>query len=156
MQSKGIIKWLAALLALACVFQLSFTFVTRSVERKAAEQENPTAYLDAKWDEVVYNLGVVKYTYADCKNRELNLGLDLKGGMNVMLEIKATDVIRTNAENKGIVMSDPALYERMDAALKAASVEENASAVVDAFIAAYGEGVCSIFGMVTEDTAALA
>ena len=107
MQSKGIIKWLAALLALACVFQLSFTFVTRSVERKAAEQENPTAYLDAKWDEVVYNLGVVKYTYADCKNRELNLGLDLKGGMNVMLEIKATDVIRTNAENKGIVMSDP-------------------------------------------------
>ena len=115
MQSKGIIKWLAALLALACVFQLSFTFVTRSVERKAAEQENPTAYLDAKWDEVVYNLGVVKYTYADCKNRELNLGLDLKGGMNVMLEIKATDVIRTNAENKGIVMADPALYERMDA-----------------------------------------
>ncbi|MBQ2959046.1 MAG: protein translocase subunit SecDF [Alistipes sp.] len=156
MQSKGIIKWLAALLALACVFQLSFTFVTRSVERKAAEQENPTAYLDAKWDEVVYNLGLVKYTYADCKNRELNLGLDLKGGMNVMLEIKATDVIRTNAENKGIVMADPALYERMDAALKAASAEENASAVVDSFIAAYGEGVCSIFGMVTEDTAALA
>ena len=106
MQSKGIIKWLAALLALACVFQLSFTFVTRKVESDAAKQENPQAYLDEKWDDVVYNLGFVKYTYADCKNRELNLGLDLKGGMNVMLEIKAEDVIRANADSKGVVRTD--------------------------------------------------
>ncbi len=136
MQSKGIIKWLAVLFALACVFQLSFTFVTRKVEADAAKQENPQAYLDEKWDDVVYNLGVAKYTYADCKNRELNLGLDLKGGMNVMLEIKAEDVIRANAESKGVVRKDAELNARMEKALYEASKVGGASAAVDAFIAA--------------------
>ncbi|MBO7285148.1 MAG: protein translocase subunit SecDF, partial [Alistipes sp.] len=139
MQSKGIIKWLAALLALACVFQLSFTFVTRKVESDAAKQENPQAYLDEKWDDVVYNLGFVKYTYEDCKNRELNLGLDLKGGMNVMLEIKAEDVIRANADSKGVVRTDAELNARMEKALYEASKVESASAAVDAFIAASNE-----------------
>ena len=139
MQSKGIIKWLAALLALACVFQLSFTFVTRKVESEAAKQENPQAYLDEKWDDVVYNLGFVKYTYADCKNRELNLGLDLKGGMNVMLEIKAEDVIRANADSKGVIRTDAELNTRFEKALYDASQVEGASAAVDAFIAASNE-----------------
>ena len=136
MQSKGIIKWLAVLFALACVFQLSFTFVTRGVEAEAAKQENPQAYLDEKWDNVVYNLGIAQYTYADCKNRELNLGLDLKGGMNVMLEIKAEDVIRANAESKGAVRKDVELNARMEKALYEASKANGASAAVDAFIAA--------------------
>ena len=136
MQSKGIIKWLAVLFALACVFQLSFTFVTRGVEAEAAKQENPQAYLDEKWDQVVYNLGIAQYTYADCKNRELNLGLDLKGGMNVMLEIKAEDVIRANAESKGAVRKDVELNDRMEKALYEASKANGASAAVDAFIAA--------------------
>ena len=136
MQSKGIIKWLAVLFALACVFQLSFTFVTRGVEAEAAKQENPQAYLDEKWDQVVYNLGIAQYTYADCKNRELNLGLDLKGGMNVMLEIKAEDVIRANAESKGAVRKDVELNARMEKALYEASKANGASAAVDAFIAA--------------------
>ena len=155
MQSKGIIKWLAALLALACVFQLSFTFVTRKVESDAAKQENPQAYLDEKWDEVVYNLGVVEYTYADCKNRELNLGLDLKGGMNVMLEIKAEDVIRANAESKGAIRKDAELNARMEKALYEAAKAEGASATVDAFIAASNaEDLAKIFN--TDDTAVLA
>ena len=156
MQSKGIIKWLVLLLGLASIFQLSFTFVTRSVENEAAKQENPQAYLDAKWDETVYNLGLVKYTYAECKNRELNLGLDLKGGMNVMLEIKAEDVIRTNAESKGVVLTNPTMYEQMNAALRTASEHDNAGAVVDAFIEAYGEGVCELFDRADNNTAALA
>ena len=139
MQSKGIIKWLAALLAFACVFQLSFTFATRKVEADAAKQENPQAYLDEKWDDVVYNLGVVKYTYEDCKNRELNLGLDLKGGMNVMLEIKAEDVIRANADSKGVVRTDAELNARMENALFEASKVDGAAAAVDAFIAASNE-----------------
>ena len=139
MQSKGIIKWLAALLAFACVFQLSFTFATRKVEADAAKQENPQAYLDEKWDDVVYNLGIVKYTYEDCKNRELNLGLDLKGGMNVMLEIKAEDVIRANADSKGVVRTDAELNARMENALFEASKVDGASAAVDAFIAASNE-----------------
>ena len=155
MQSKGIIKWLAVLFALACVFQLSFTFVTRKVEADAAKQENPQAYLDEKWDQVVYNLGIAQYTYADCKNRELNLGLDLKGGMNVMLEIKAEDVIRANAESKGAVRKDVELNARMEKALYEASKVNGASAAVDAFIAASAtEDLAKIFN--TSDVAVLA
>ena len=155
MQSKGIIKWLAVLFALACVFQLSFTFVTRKVEADAAKQENPQAYLDEKWNEVVYNLGIAQYTYADCKNRELNLGLDLKGGMNVMLEIKAEDVIRANAESKGAVRKDVELNARMEKALYEASKVNGASAAVDAFIAASAtEDLAKIFN--TSDVAVLA
>ena len=155
MQSKGIIKWLAVLFALACVFQLSFTFVTRKVEADAAKQENPQAYLDEKWDQVVYNLGIAQYTYADCKNRELNLGLDLKGGMNVMLEIKAEDVIRANAESKGAVRKDVELNARMEKALYEASKANGASAAVDAFIAASAtEDLAKIFN--TSDVAVLA
>ena len=155
MQSKGIIKWLAVLFALACIFQLSFTFVTRGVEAEAAKQENPQAYLDEKWNEVVYNLGVAQYTYADCKNRELNLGLDLKGGMNVMLEIKAEDVIRANAESKGAVRKDAELNARMEKALYEASKANGASAAVDAFIAASAaEDLAKIFN--TSDVTVLA
>ena len=155
MQSKGIIKWLAVLFALACVFQLSFTFVTRKVEAEAAKQENPQAYLDEKWDNVVYNLGIAQYTYADCKNRELNLGLDLKGGMNVMLEIKAEDVIRANAESKGAVRKDVELNARMEKALYEASKANGASAAVDAFIAASAtEDLVKIFN--TSDVTVLA
>ena len=155
MQSKGIIKWLAVLFALACVFQLSFTFVTRGVEADAAKQENPQAYLDEKWDQVVYNLGIAQYTYADCKSRELNLGLDLKGGMNVMLEIKAEDVIRANAESKGAVRKDVELNARMEKALYEASKANGASAAVDAFIAASAtEDLVKIFN--TSDVTVLA
>ena len=90
MQSKGIIKWLAVLLGIASIWQLSFTFVTRHVEAEAAKQENPQAYLDEKWDQNVY----VGYTYGECKEKELNLGLDLKGGMNVTMEVSVPDIIR--------------------------------------------------------------
>ncbi|MBR5877333.1 MAG: hypothetical protein IKZ11_02080, partial [Alistipes sp.] len=101
MQSKGIIKWLAILLGVASIFQLTFTFVARGIEAEAKEQNDPQAYLDQMWDQKVY----MGYTYGECKEKELNLGLDLKGGMNVMLEIKAVDVIRTNAYNDIAVAS---------------------------------------------------
>ena len=132
MQSKGIIKWLVLLLGVASIFQLSFSFVTRSVEAEAEKQENPQAYLDEKWDQKVY-LG---YTYAECKDKELNLGLDLKGGMNVMLEVKAVDVIRTNALNNREVIRDVALVDRIDNALEVAGVAETTNAVVDAYVQA--------------------
>ena len=93
MQSKGFIKLLAVLLALACVYQLSFSFKTRSVEKKAAAYaaQFPLAeqagaeqhYLDSVQNLPVYNmLGAKNFTYKECKEKELNLGLDLKGGMN--------------------------------------------------------------------------
>ena len=145
MQSKGIIKWLAILLGVASIYQLSFTFVTRNVETKAQEQteKDPQAYLDEMWDKEVY-LG---YTYGECKEKELNLGLDLKGGMNVMLEIKAVDVIRTNAYNDINVASNNTLRDSIEAALKAASKFEASSDVVDTYVAALtAEDLQAIYG----------
>ena len=145
MQSKGIIKWLAILLGVASIYQLSFTFVTRNVETKAQEQteKDPQAYLDEMWDKEVY-LG---YTYGECKEKELNLGLDLKGGMNVMLEIKAVDVIRTNAYNDINVASNNTLRDSIEAALKAASKFEASSDVVDTYVAALNaEDLQAIYG----------
>ncbi len=151
MQSKGIIKWLALLLGIASIWQLSFTFVTRGIEAEAAKQENPQAYLDEKWDKNVY-LG---YTYGECKEKELNLGLDLKGGMNVMLEIKAEDVIRTNAYNDIAVASNNLLRDKIESALKVASKMEGTSAVVDAYLAEMtAEDLKTIYG--TEDVAVIA
>ncbi|MBQ8493444.1 MAG: protein translocase subunit SecDF [Alistipes sp.] len=151
MQSKGIIKGLALLLALASIFQLSFTFVTRSIEAEAEKQENPQAYLNEKWDQKVY-LG---YTYGECKEKELNLGLDLKGGMNVMLEIKAEDVIRTNALNSVEVRSNVLLTESIEAALKKASKMESPSGIIDAYVAAMPKAdLKAIYG--TDDASAIA
>ncbi len=116
MQSKGFIKLIAGLLILACVYQLSFTFKTRSVEKKAAEYaaqfpQDTTAerhYLDSMMKETVYNLGFTSFTYKMCKEKELNLGLDLKGGMNVMLEVQVEDVIKALA---GDNVKDPVFRE---------------------------------------------
>ena len=150
MQSKGIIKWLAVLLGIASIWQLSFTFVTRHVEAEAAKQENPQAYLDEKWDQNVY----VGYTYGECKEKELNLGLDLKGGMNVMLEIKAEDVIRTNAYNDIAVAANNILRDAIESALRTASKMESSAAVVDAYVAALSaENLKAIYG--TEDASAV-
>ena len=150
MQSKGIIKWLAVLLGIASIWQLSFTFVTRSVEAEAAKQENPQAYLDQKWDKSVY----MGYTYGECKEKELNLGLDLKGGMNVMLEIKAEDVIRTNAYNDIAVASNNILRDNIEAALRTASKMESPSEVVNAYVAALSaEDLVAIYA--TDDASAV-
>ena len=150
MQSKGIIKWLAVLLGIASIWQLSFTFVTRNVEAEAAKQENPNAYLDEMWDKGVY-LG---YTYGECKEKELNLGLDLKGGMNVMLEIKAADVIRTNAYNDIAVASNNILRDKIESSLRATSKLESPAEVVEAYVAALtAEELMAIYG--TEDAAAV-
>ena len=99
MQNKGALKFLAIALAVACAYQLSFTFVTRHVENKAVQYAAGDAvkeqnYLDSIKSQTVYNLGFIKFNYKQCKEKEINLGLDLRGGMNVMLEISIEDVIR--------------------------------------------------------------
>lgn len=100
MQNKGALKFLAIMLAVACAFQLSFTLVSQSVQRKAAERgAGEAAYLDSMKSQVVYNLGLVKYTYAECLEKEINLGLDLRGGMNVTLEIAVEDILRALSGN---------------------------------------------------------
>ncbi len=91
----------AILLALVCVYQLTFTFVSYRVEKQAEEyaqgdKMKELVYLDSISGETVYNLlGLRKYTYKEVKELELNLGLDLKGGMNVTLEVSVVDLIRS-------------------------------------------------------------
>lgn len=136
MQNKGALKFLTIVLALACLYQLSFTFVTKSVEKEALEASHgdPAAeqrYLDSVKSQVVYNLGLVKYTYAECKSKELNLGLDLKGGMNVMLEISEEDILRSLSNNN----PDPAFNKALAEARTAS--QNNGAGYIDNFLKAY-------------------
>ena len=155
MQSKGAIKLVAVLLALACVFQLSFSFKTRSVE-KAAEKyaagyevevrdSMVRHYLDSLENQPVYNLGFQAYTYKECKEKEINLGLDLKGGMNVMLEVQVGDVVKALA---GESQNDPAFEAAIAAAKEAEKSGEGD--FIGAFVKAFkansnGASLASIF-----------
>ncbi|MCD6354281.1 MAG: protein translocase subunit SecDF, partial [Prolixibacteraceae bacterium] len=100
MQNKGAILTFAILLAAVCLYQLTFTWKAKQVEKDAVEyaQGNPDKeflYLDSISGEVVYNfLGLKKFTYKDVKELEMNLGLDLKGGMNVTLEVEVKDLVK--------------------------------------------------------------
>ena len=102
MQNKGFVKVFAVLLMLVCVFYLSFSFVTRHYTNKAKEIANGDTkveqdYLDSLSNEKVW-LG--NYTLKQCREMEISLGLDLKGGMNVILEVSIPDVIKALADNK--------------------------------------------------------
>ena len=98
MQNKGFVKVFAVLLTLVCVFYLSFSFVTRYHMNKAAQDPKGEAhYLDSMQNEKVY-LG--SYTLKQCREMEIGLGLDLKGGMNVILEVSVPDVVKALADNK--------------------------------------------------------
>ena len=143
MQSKGFIKLIVVLLALACVYQLSFTFKTRSVEKKAAEYaasfdldhqaEAEQHYLDSVQNRPVFNMGFKSFTYKECKEKELNLGLDLKGGMNVMLEVQVEDVVKALA---GDSQNDPAFKEAIAEADKALH-EGSSKDYIGDFVKAY-------------------
>ena len=100
MQNKGFVKVFAVLLTLVCMFYLSFSFVTRHYNSKAAEYAGgdpvkESSYLDSLSTQKVW-LG---YTLKECHEMEISLGLDLKGGMNVVLELNVADVIRSLSNN---------------------------------------------------------
>ncbi len=98
MQNKGFVKVFAVLLTIACAFYLSFSFVTRYQMNKAAEDPKGSAhYLDSMQNQKVW-LGI--YTLKQCREMEIGLGLDLKGGMNVILEVSVPDVVKALADNK--------------------------------------------------------
>jgi SecD/SecF fusion protein len=139
MQNRGAIKFFAIAFALVCLYQLSFTFVAMRTESKAKDYSvNEAAqqlakelgggnevlenfvedsisrsrekyYLDSVANIVVYNLGIDKYTYQDVKEREINLGLDLKGGMNVTLEVSVGGIVDALAGNS----QDPVFRQAM-------------------------------------------
>ncbi|SNU03916.1 SecD/SecF fusion protein [Prevotellaceae bacterium MN60] len=113
MQNKGIVKFIAIVLILVCSFYLSFTFVTRHYESKAAamSEEAGQEYLDSIMNEKVY-CGI--YSFKQCRELEMGLGLDLKGGMNVILEVSVPDVIDVLADHK----TDAAYKKSMEEAKK--------------------------------------
>ena len=145
MQNKGAIKLFAILLGLACVFYLSFTWITRGVESDAvsyAENASNSAkvksaakdyakgnsskelsyidsvknhitdrYLDSMKKQSVYNILIAEYTYEECKKNEINLGLDLRGGMNVTLEVSVMDIIKNLTNNNADINFNTALAE---------------------------------------------
>ena len=102
MQNKGVITVFAILLALASLYQLSFTFVTWGIKSDAAEYakgdfKKERAYLDSVEAKKAYP--ILGFTYSECEKREMNLGLDLKGGMNVILEVSVVDLIKNMSNN---------------------------------------------------------
>ncbi len=159
MQNKGAIRAIAIIFALIFLYQLSFTVVTKIVERRAEknaisqvfpkdangqdiavsesiqdaiaetmEKRNmdemqaktylkerlENSYLDSMNNVNVYNLGLAKYTYRDAKEREINLGLDLKGGMNVTLEVSVKDIVKALSHDS----QDPTFLQAMELATK--------------------------------------
>ena len=133
MQSKGALKLFTILLVIGCIYQLSFSFVTRNVEKAAAEyaatfDESEQAakeayYLDSIQNQPVFSLlGLKDFTYKEAKEKEVNLGLDLKGGMNVMLEIEVQDLVKSLA---GESQNDPAFVEALNRANEALKAGTN-------------------------------
>ena len=120
MQNKGIVKFIAVLLILVCCFYLSFSFVTRHYESKAAAmgEEAGAEYLDSINNEKVY-MGI--YSLKQCREMEIGLGLDLKGGMNVILEVSVPDVVDVLADHK----TDAAYKKSMEEAKKEEETSQN-------------------------------
>lgn len=133
MQNKGFVRVFAILLTLVCVFYLSFSFVTRHYTNKAKEfakgdARAEQAYLDSLANEKVY---FGNWTLKDCREMEIGLGLDLKGGMNVILEVSVPDVIKVLADNK----TDEAFNQALANATKLATTSQED--VITLFIKEY-------------------
>ena len=133
MQNKGFVRVFAILLTLVCVFYLSFSFVTRHYAHKAKEFAKGDVkveqdYLDSLSNEKVW---FGNWTLKQCREMEISLGLDLKGGMNVILEVSVPDVIKALADNK----SDEAFNQALATAAKQATTSQDD--VITLFIREY-------------------
>jgi len=110
MQNKGFVSVLTSVVTLLCLYYLSFTFISRSVQSDATayatdasgkfNPDKKQAYLDSVWNKPVFNLlGLKEFTYKEVKSSEISLGLDLQGGMHVTLEVSPVDIIRGMSGN---------------------------------------------------------
>ena len=128
MQNKGIIKLFALLFGVVSVYQVSFTFKANQIEKQAqsaaiqkiADSEpdydslrklEVQRYLDSISNQQVYNIGFTSYTYNEVKDRAMNLGLDLKGGVNVVLQISVKDILKGLANNSSNPIFNQALSD---------------------------------------------
>jgi len=134
MRNQGFTKLIAVVFALICVYQLAFTWMVKSVEKDAKTYANgdydiEQAYLDSVATEELY----FGYSYKECKEQELNLGLDLKGGMNVTLEVSVGDILKILA-NKSV---DATFNEAIHRANTKQSDSQNN--YIDDFISSFNE-----------------
>ena len=143
MKTNKTIVGFSIVLALACLFQLSFTWKAQGFEKeakafaaKAAEKggDNKEAYrryIDSLGNQEIYSVGIAGFTYFECKQREINLGLDLRGGMNVILEVDKGAVVKVLSNDS----KDRDLNRAIDEANVA--VRDNGADFVDAFVASF-------------------
>jgi len=134
MRNQGFTKFLALVFALICVYQLAFTWMVKSVESDAKAYSNgdyqlEQAYLDSVATDELY----FGYTYKECKEQELNLGLDLKGGMNVTLEVSVGDILKILANNSADATFNQAIHK---ANQKQSDSQNN---YIDDFVASFNE-----------------
>lgn len=136
MQNKGLFLTLITAVSLACLYALSFTYFTKNVERKAHEIaagdiQKERNYLDSMSSQEVYP--VFGFTYKQCKEREINLGLDLRGGMNVTMEVAISDILEA--------LSDHSKDENFNKAIALAKEEQKNSEenFVDIFVQKFEE-----------------
>jgi SecD/SecF fusion protein len=116
MQNKGLVKLFALLFGLVSIYQLSFTFKAGQIERQASEiainkisesepdyralrSQEEAKYLESIATDTVFNIGIAKFSYNDVKLKAMNLGLDLKGGINVILQVSVKDILKGLANN---------------------------------------------------------
>ncbi len=116
MQNRGLIKFFAILFALVSIYQLSFTFVSHKIESDAktyanGNSEKELKYLDSIGKEKVFNLGFTDFTYNEVKDKKINKGLDLEGGINVQLQISVKDIIKGLSNNSKNPIFNQALAE---------------------------------------------
>src|SRR5690606_12872476 len=140
--NKGLVKLFAVLFGLVSIYQLSFTFKANQIEKEAeaiaaakfqdANERNAeeVRYLDSLSNKEVFNLGIAKHTYGEVRDKAMNLGLDLKGGINVILEISVKDILKGLANYS----KDPIFNKALEDATELQKNSQN-TYVEDFFIA---------------------
>jgi len=137
MQNRGLVKFFAILFALVSIYQLSFTFVANGVKSDAkafanGDEKKELEYLTSKEKETVYNLGFTSFTYKEVADKQINKGLDLEGGINVILQISVKDVLKT--------LSNESKNKVFNKALENASKnQEGNQDYIDAFFVAFDQ-----------------
>ncbi|TVZ57569.1 SecD/SecF fusion protein [Flavobacteriaceae bacterium MAR_2010_105] len=126
MQNKGLVKLFALLFGLVSIYQLSFTFKANQIEAQAeafaaSKYDDPdlinaeeVRYLDSISNKEVFNILIAKFSYNEVKEKSMNLGLDLKGGINVILEISVKDILKGLANNS----KDPVFNKALEDAVE--------------------------------------
>lgn len=119
MQNKGLIKFFAIIFTIACIYQLSFTFVANGIAKDAKEfakgdSQKELDYLKSLKKKEVLNLGFASFTYEEIEKQQINKGLDLEGGINVTLEVSVKDVLKTLSNNSNNPTFNKALTRATD------------------------------------------